>query len=157
MRVFAGFPLLPLFGSVTSQVKPESKLHLLTFRKQAGIDAQEHILALEKQGWTVDDYEVGVKGVMSKGFAGRFNSSDRAHFQGDKANTLSATAAESKTQENVAQGEQRQEQQQHEDQSQEGQEERDGGAASNPIAVPRKLPVPAPRPIQRLQRQRIAQ
>lgn len=31
------------------QVKPESKLNLLNFRKQAGIDAQEHLIAVEKQ------------------------------------------------------------------------------------------------------------
>ncbi|CAM9362141.1 unnamed protein product, partial [Hapterophycus canaliculatus] len=47
------------------EVKPEAKLFLLNYRKQAGIDAQEHILALEKQGWTADDYEVGVKGMST--------------------------------------------------------------------------------------------
>ncbi|CAM9494534.1 unnamed protein product [Ectocarpus sp. 13 AM-2016] len=59
------------------EVKPESKLYLLNFRKHAGIDAQEHILALEKQGWTVDDYEVGVKGMSSA-----FNQDVNGSFDG---------------------------------------------------------------------------
>lgn len=33
----------------TGQVKPESKLYLLNYRKQAGIDSQEHLIAVEKQ------------------------------------------------------------------------------------------------------------
>ncbi|CAM9365156.1 unnamed protein product [Ectocarpus fasciculatus] len=70
------------------EVKPESKLYLLNFRKHAGIDAQEHILALGKQGWTVDDYEVGVKGMPSsfnQDFIGSFDGSDDVH-QGISSN-----------------------------------------------------------------------
>ncbi|CAM9748328.1 unnamed protein product [Scytosiphon promiscuus] len=41
------------------ELDPESKSNLRKFRSQAGIDAQEHLIALEKQGWTADEYEVG--------------------------------------------------------------------------------------------------
>eukprot|EP00903_Cladosiphon_okamuranus_P019551 g17982.t1 len=45
------------------EVKPEARSNLRKFRSQAGIDAQEHLLAIQKQGWTADDYEVGGKGA----------------------------------------------------------------------------------------------
>jgi len=98
------------------------------------------------QGWTVDDYEVGVKGIMSKGFAGGFSSSE--DVEGDTANTPSTV--ESKGQE---QREQQQQQQQQQEEGHEGQE----GSPANPAVVARKLPVATPRPVQGLQRQRIAQ
>lgn len=44
------------------QVEDKGRQQLRRFRAQAGIDAQEHLLALKKQGWTADDYEVGGKG-----------------------------------------------------------------------------------------------
>ncbi|CAM9748259.1 unnamed protein product [Scytosiphon promiscuus] len=43
------------------EVKPETRSNLRKFRSQSGIDAQEHLIALEKQGWTADDYEAGAK------------------------------------------------------------------------------------------------
>ncbi|CAM9770905.1 unnamed protein product [Ectocarpus sp. 4 AP-2014] len=43
----------------TGEVKPEARSNLRKFRSQAGIDAQEHLLAIEKQGWTADEYEIG--------------------------------------------------------------------------------------------------
>ncbi|CAM9835368.1 unnamed protein product, partial [Hapterophycus canaliculatus] len=41
------------------ELNPDAKSNLRKFRSQAGIDAQEHLIALEKQGWTADEYEVG--------------------------------------------------------------------------------------------------
>ena len=42
----------PSVVAAAGQVKPESKLYLLNFRKQAGIDSQEHLIAVEKQAST---------------------------------------------------------------------------------------------------------
>ncbi|CAM9748116.1 unnamed protein product [Scytosiphon promiscuus] len=44
------------------QVQPEARSNLRQFRSLAGIDAQEHLLAIQKHGWSADDYEVGGKG-----------------------------------------------------------------------------------------------
>lgn len=93
----------------------------------------------------MDDYEVGVKGIMPKGFSGGFNSKDSDDVQGDSANSQSV--AESKVQENAAQ----KEQQQQDDQ--EGQE----GGDANLATVARNIPVATPRPVPGLQRQRITQ
>ncbi|CAM9459564.1 unnamed protein product [Hapterophycus canaliculatus] len=41
------------------QVTQEARSNLRRFRSQAGIDAQEHLLAIQKQGWSADDYEAG--------------------------------------------------------------------------------------------------
>ncbi|CAM9562536.1 unnamed protein product [Pylaiella littoralis] len=41
------------------KLNAEAKSNLRKFRSQAGIDAQEHLIAVEKQGWTADEYEVG--------------------------------------------------------------------------------------------------
>ncbi|CAM9853634.1 unnamed protein product, partial [Ectocarpus fasciculatus] len=41
------------------ELKPEAKSNLRKFRSQQGIDAQEHLIAVEKQGWTADEYEAG--------------------------------------------------------------------------------------------------
>ncbi|CAM9173472.1 unnamed protein product [Ectocarpus sp. 8 AP-2014] len=43
------------------KVKPDARSNLRKFRSQVGIDAQEHLIAVEKQGWTADDYEAGAK------------------------------------------------------------------------------------------------
>ncbi|CAB1109960.1 unnamed protein product [Ectocarpus sp. CCAP 1310/34] len=45
------------------KVTPEARSNLRKFRSQAHIDAQEHLLAIQKQGWTADDYEAGEKGA----------------------------------------------------------------------------------------------
>ncbi|CAM9215923.1 unnamed protein product [Discosporangium mesarthrocarpum] len=48
-------------GYVSDQVRSR----LRQFRSVAGIDAEEHLLALNKQGWTADDYEEGSKAASS--------------------------------------------------------------------------------------------
>ncbi|CAM9562606.1 unnamed protein product [Pylaiella littoralis] len=46
---------------VKGKVNPEAKSNLRKFRSLSGIDAQEHLIAVEKQGWTADQYEAGTK------------------------------------------------------------------------------------------------
>ncbi|CBN78395.1 conserved unknown protein [Ectocarpus siliculosus] len=53
------------------KVEDDGRQSLREFRTRAGIDAQEHLIALEKQGWTADDYEVGAKGKAAACLAGR--------------------------------------------------------------------------------------
>ncbi|CAM9779309.1 unnamed protein product [Sphacelaria rigidula] len=48
------------------EIEEEARQYLRQFRARAGIDAQEHLLVLEKQGWTADDYEVGCKGKAAE-------------------------------------------------------------------------------------------
>ncbi|CAB1116594.1 unnamed protein product [Ectocarpus sp. CCAP 1310/34] len=63
------------------KVEDDGRQSLREFRTRAGIDAQEHLIALEKQGWTADDYEVGAKGKAAACLAGRSvaEKSDNTH------------------------------------------------------------------------------
>ncbi|CAB1104988.1 unnamed protein product [Ectocarpus sp. CCAP 1310/34] len=61
-RQFASCLVLVSFspnGFDDDQLNPEAKSNLRKFRSQKGIDAQEHLIAVEKQGWTADEYEAG--------------------------------------------------------------------------------------------------
>ncbi|CAM9305592.1 unnamed protein product [Choristocarpus tenellus] len=47
-------------------VNDSTRCKLRQFRFHAGIEPEEHLLALNKQGWTADEYEEGSKGSMKK-------------------------------------------------------------------------------------------